>query len=64
MYDDHEELSSAFQSTLEHLTDSDYDFDEERILTLTLILRRMTKYFRCHCRMVFKKSDNPYSSKI
>ena len=30
MYDDHEELSSAFQSTVEHLTDSDNDLDEER----------------------------------
>ena len=30
VYDDHEELSSAFQSTVEHLTDSDIDLDEER----------------------------------
>ena len=29
VYDDHEELSSAFQSTVEHLTNSDNDFDEE-----------------------------------
>ena len=29
VYDDHEELSSAFQSTVEHLTDSDNDLDEE-----------------------------------
>ena len=30
VYDDHEELSSAFQSTIEHLMDSDNDLDEER----------------------------------
>ena len=29
VYDDHEELSSAFQSTVEHLTDGDNDLDEE-----------------------------------
>ena len=29
MHDDHEKLSSAFQSTVEHLTDSDNDLDEE-----------------------------------
>ena len=29
VYDDHEELSSVFQSTIEHLTDSDNDLDEE-----------------------------------
>ena len=29
VYDDHEELSSAFQSTVEHLTDSGTDLDEE-----------------------------------
>ena len=28
--DDHEELSSVFQSTVEHLTDSDNELDEER----------------------------------
>ena len=29
VYDDHKELSSVFQSTIEHLTDSDNDLDEE-----------------------------------
>ena len=29
LYDDHEELSSAFQSSVEHLTDSNNDLDEE-----------------------------------
>ena len=30
VYDDNEKLSSAFQSTVKHLTDSDNDLDEER----------------------------------
>ena len=29
VYDDHEELSSVFESTVEHLMDSDNDLDEE-----------------------------------
>ena len=34
LYDDHEELSSAFQSTVENLTDSDNDLDEERKMAI------------------------------
>ena len=30
VFDDHEELPFVFQSTVEHLTDSDNDLDEER----------------------------------
>ena len=36
VYDDHEELPSAFQSTVERLTDSDNDLDEEEKLEIDI----------------------------